>query len=107
MDVSAFQTVFTSRTQSEADIIIGLLRSAGLHPLDLDTSPHFGFAGAEAGYRVEIPQTELDAARKVLSSENCGGDPGEPDTPAPMRVVKRVVGFPAGFSFRRRSPRAA
>ena len=91
MTVAAFQTVFTSRTQSEADIIIGLLRSAGLHPLDLDTSPHFGFAGAEAGYRVEIPQLELAAAREVLSRESCGGDPGEPDTAANTAPPGRFV----------------
>jgi hypothetical protein len=44
-----FETVFSSQTQTEADLVIGLLRSSGLHPLDLLTSPHTGFGGAEAG----------------------------------------------------------
>ena len=78
MDTAAFQTVYTSGTQAEADIVIGLLRSAGLHPLDLQTSPHVGFAGAEVGYRVEVPKQELDEAREVLSTGNRGGNPAEP-----------------------------
>ncbi len=92
MSVAAFQTVFTSRTQSEADVVIGLLRSAGLHPPELLTSPHVGFAGAEFGYRVEVPVTELDAAREVLSSGDCGGgDTGEPDTAANTAPPGRCV----------------
>ena len=82
MSIAAFQTVFTSRTQSEADVVIGLLRSAGLHSQDLLTSPHVGFAGAEFGYRVEVPYTELDAARRILCGPNVAGRPGEPDTGA-------------------------
>jgi hypothetical protein len=82
MSVAAFQTVFTSRTQSEADVVIGLLRSAGLHPPDLLTSPHIGFAGAEFGYRVEVPYTEVDAARRILCEPDVAGQPGEPGTGA-------------------------
>ena len=78
MDTVTFQTVYMSGTQAEADIVIGLLRSAGLHPLDLQTSPHVGFAGAEVGYRVEVPKKEWDEAREVLSTGNRGGNPGAP-----------------------------
>lgn len=90
MDAAAFQTVFTSRTQSEADVVIGLLRSVGLHPPDLLTSPHIGFAGAEFGYRVEIPSSELEAARRILCEADITETPSEPGTGANGDPLTRV-----------------
>jgi hypothetical protein len=72
MHLATFATVFSSRTQSEADLVIGLLRSSGLHPLDLFTSPHFSIAGVDAGYRVEVPQQELETAREIIAAGEVG-----------------------------------
>jgi hypothetical protein len=75
MDAAAFQTVYMSGTQAEADIVIGLLRSAGLHPLDLLTTPHVGFAGAEVGYRdvIQILIRETHEAEPIVPAK-----PGKP-----------------------------
>lgn len=62
-----FETVFRGRTQSEADLAISLLRSMGLHPMDLQTSPHITLAGAELSYRVEVPEAEAAQARQILT----------------------------------------
>jgi hypothetical protein len=61
-----FATVMTCQTQEEADLAISLLESAGLHPIDLEVSPHISLAGAETGFRVEVPKEELEAARELL-----------------------------------------
>jgi hypothetical protein len=41
MNTPAFSVVRTTRTAGEADMLIAFMRSAGLHPLDLNTSSHF------------------------------------------------------------------
>jgi hypothetical protein len=38
---------------------IAALRSAGLHPLALDTASHFSFAGADISYHIELPTSEV------------------------------------------------
>ena len=68
MNTPAFSIVQTTQTASEADLLIAALRSAGLHPLDLDTTSHFSFAGLDISFHVEIPTAELAAAREFLSS---------------------------------------
>jgi hypothetical protein len=66
MNLPAFAIVRTARTQVEADLLISVLRHAGLHPLDLDTFGHFSLAGADVDYAVRVPTGELAQARDAL-----------------------------------------
>lgn len=68
MDTPAFTVVKTARTAIEADMLIGVLRSAGLHPLDLDTTSHFSIAGADVSFHIEVPTSEVGAAKALLDS---------------------------------------
>jgi hypothetical protein len=68
MSNSAFTTVRTARTASEADLMISVLRSAGLHPVELSLSPHFGLAGAEVDFPIQVPSEESAAAKEILDS---------------------------------------
>jgi len=67
MSTPTFTTVRTARTQIEADLLLSVLRHAGLHPLDLDTSSHFSVAGVDIDYSVRVPTVELSQARDILS----------------------------------------
>jgi hypothetical protein len=67
MSTPAFSIVRSTRTQVEADLLIGILRTAGLHPLELDTFGHFSLAGADVDFSVRVPTSELTQAREVLS----------------------------------------
>jgi hypothetical protein len=67
MSTQTFSAVRTARTQVEADLLISLLRQAGLHPLELDTSSHFSLAGADIDYSIRVPTIELARAREILS----------------------------------------
>ena len=62
------QTVATSQTEWEAHLIIILLRQNGLHPEDLQTSPHISFAGPDQTYAVRLPAVEMDAAAELLNA---------------------------------------
>jgi hypothetical protein len=68
MSNSAITTVRTARTASEADLMISVLRSAGLHPVELSLSPHFGLAGAEVDFPIQVPSEESAAAKEILDS---------------------------------------
>jgi hypothetical protein len=68
MSNSAFTTVRRARTASEADLMISVLRSAGLHPVELSLSPHFGLAGAEVDFPIQVPSEEHAAAKEILDS---------------------------------------
>ena len=68
MNTSAFSVVRTTRTAIEADLIIAVLRSHGLHPLDLRTASNFSFGGADISYKVEVPTTEAKAAKEFLQA---------------------------------------
>ena len=68
MSNSAFTTVRTAQTAGEADLMISVLRSAGLHPVDLSLSPHFGLAGAEVDFPIQVPSEEHAAAKAILDS---------------------------------------
>jgi hypothetical protein len=68
MSNSAFTTVRRARTASEADLMISVLRSAGLHPVELSLSPHFGLAGAEVDFPIQVPLEEHAAAKAILDS---------------------------------------
>jgi len=67
MNTPAFSTVRTTRTQAEADLLIGVLLTSGLHPLELETFGHISLAGADVDYSVRVPTSELVQAREVLS----------------------------------------
>lgn len=51
-------------------MLITYMRSAGLHPLELNTSSHFSLAGADIAFRIEVPTNELSAAREFLTSHD-------------------------------------
>ena len=68
MGHSAFTTVRTVQTAGEADLMMSVLRSAGLHPVDLSLSPHFGLAGAEVSFPIQVPSEEHAAAKAILDS---------------------------------------
>jgi len=68
MSASAFSVIRTTRTAIEADLLIAVLRSNGLHPLDLNTAAHFSFAGTDVSYHVEVPTPEAKEAKKFLQA---------------------------------------
>ena len=68
MGNSTFTTVRTVQTVGEADLMMSVLRSAGLHPVDLSLSPHFGLAGAEVCFPIQVPSEEHAAAKAILDS---------------------------------------
>jgi len=47
-------------------MFITFLRSAGLHPIDIDTSAQFSLARADIEFPIEVPTHELGAARDLL-----------------------------------------
>ena len=61
-------TVATFRTPWEADLAIVLLRENGLHPDELEISPHVTFAGADQTYRVRLPEGEMEDAAELLEA---------------------------------------
>jgi len=70
MNTPAFSVVRTVRTAVEADMLITFMRSAGLHPLDLNTSSHFSLAGADIEFPIAVPSAELNLAREFLRSHD-------------------------------------
>jgi hypothetical protein len=74
MSTSAFSTVRCTRTQVEADLLIGVLQAAGLHPLELETFSHVSLAGADVDYSVRVPTSELARAREVLNKHDAKAD---------------------------------
>jgi hypothetical protein len=70
MNEPAFSVIRTTRTAIEADLLIASLRSAGFHPSDLDTTPHFSLAGVDVSYHIEVPTAESSAAREFLRSHD-------------------------------------
>ncbi len=69
MNTPDFSKVQTTQTAAEAEVLLGLLRAAGLHPRDLSFSGHFTFAGAETSFSIMVPTEELAEAREILSSK--------------------------------------
>jgi hypothetical protein len=70
MNTPAFSVVRTARTAIEAEVLISVLRGAGLHPQELDTAGHFSLAGADVSFHVEVPTSELSAATEFLKSHD-------------------------------------
>ena len=70
MNTPTFSVVRTARTAIEAEVLISVLRGAGLHPQDLETAGHFSLAGADVSFHIELPTGELSAARDFLKSHD-------------------------------------
>jgi len=68
MYTPAFSVVQTARTAIDADLRIAALRSAGFHPLELNTAASLSAYGAEQFYHIEVPTDEVNAARELLRS---------------------------------------
>lgn len=68
MYTPAFSVAQTSATAIDADLRIAALRSAGFHPLDLDTASNFTMAFTDIAYRISVPTDELSAAKDFLNS---------------------------------------
>ena len=54
------------KSSAEAGLVISLLKNNGFQPLELQTSPHVSFAGADLFYYVQIPDQEYEAAKEFL-----------------------------------------
>jgi hypothetical protein len=63
---TAFHTVCSTRTSVEAERLIGLLRQAGLHPVDLPLTAPLALKDAHPTFPVQVPSEEAEAARQVL-----------------------------------------
>jgi len=50
----------------EADMVVSLLRWNGLHPAELEISPHVMLAGADQGFFVRVPEEEFPESRDLL-----------------------------------------
>ena len=57
--------------------VAGLLRAAGLHPLDIAMSAHISVAGAEIGYPIRVPSSEAVEARTLLEAPSVEDDDSE------------------------------
>ena len=78
------QPLVFSGDNVEADLVIGLLKSAGFHPYELSDIPRAAM-GAFGGGRVLVPPEELEEARAYLDevTENAGGDSQDWDVGEP------------------------
>jgi len=68
--MSGIKRIYACKSSAEAGMIISLLNSEGFHPLDLDTSSHVGFAGADIWYYVQIPEKQYELAKNFLMQNN-------------------------------------
>jgi hypothetical protein len=58
--------VLISHDAGQAAMLRLELERAGLHPLELQTSPHVFTAGVDHGFYVEVPKDEAAEARNWL-----------------------------------------
>lgn len=49
-------------------MFINCLRSAGLHPAEVDTAAYFSLAGADTELPIEVPTKELGTAQELLNA---------------------------------------
>jgi hypothetical protein len=63
-----FTNIYAAQTPVEAEVIISLLRGGGVHPLNLEMSPHIFLAGANLSYHVRVPPEEAEAAKEILKA---------------------------------------
>ena len=66
MRQTAFVTIRKPRTPEEARKLIGILRDAGLHPMDLGLSTPLAPPGKTPPYPVQVPSEETEAAKEAL-----------------------------------------
>jgi hypothetical protein len=65
---STFTTICNVQISSEAETLLGLLRGAGLHPVDLSLTTPLALAGAEQSFSIQVPNEEADAARALFEA---------------------------------------
>ena len=58
--------LYAFKSSAEAGMMISLLKSNKFHPLELQTSDHLSFAGADMWYYVQIPEEEYEPVKKFL-----------------------------------------
>ena len=68
--MSEIKRLYVCKSSAEAGMIISLLKSEGFDPLDLDTSSHVGFAGADLWYYIQLPEKQYELAKKFLTENN-------------------------------------
>jgi hypothetical protein len=68
MRKSAFTTIRRTRTSAKAGRLVGLLRNAGLHPVDMPLSAPLALPGNHPTFPVQVPSEEASAAEQVLNS---------------------------------------
>ena len=61
-------------TMWKADEIQSILEERGLHPLPVRLSPHVFAHGADQAYYVEVPDSEAEEARRILSERGYSHD---------------------------------
>ena len=61
-----FKKIYVCRSSAEAGMVISLLKSNGFNPMELQTSPLVGIAGADLYYYVQIPVGEYESAKEFL-----------------------------------------
>jgi hypothetical protein len=66
MRKTAFTTVDTVCSSGEAEQLMGLLRSAGLHPADLAVTTPLAPPGAATHFPIQVPTEETELAKDVL-----------------------------------------
>ncbi|HWD92995.1 MAG TPA: hypothetical protein VG938_11690 [Verrucomicrobiae bacterium] len=66
MRKTAFTTVDTVRNSNEAEHLIVLLRSAGLHPADLAMTTPLAMPGTVTRFPIQVPGEETELAKNVL-----------------------------------------
>ena len=69
MTTSAFSTLCSAPTQIEAEMIISLLRSEGLHPMDLGTNAYGPPGGGSMFYSIRVPTAELATAQELMKTQ--------------------------------------
>ena len=61
-----FKKLYVCRNSAEAGLVISLLQSNGFNPLEMQTSPLVGIAGADLYCYVRIPVEEYGPAKEFL-----------------------------------------
>jgi len=69
-DMGEIKRLYACKSSAEAGMIISLLKSNGFNPVDLDTSSHVGFAGADLWYYVQVPEQQYAQTKKFLIQDN-------------------------------------
>lgn len=68
--MTEIKRIYACKSSAEAGRIISLLKSKGFEPLDLNTSSHISFAGADPCYYVQVPEKQYEQIKKFLIENN-------------------------------------